>query len=219
MSYILKFDLSGGSGSFTSITATAYGGSTTRSVTIPNKVPTMSGGRVFAYWQTAAPGVSGSGSATKYTCNQQYEFSSSDDVTLYAVYTQVSGRAVLYNNNGGQILFTNGVQSYSGFANTYITSGTKVPIPLSAPCRDGYSFVGWSDSSSTSPTDSANIASSGGYYTFSESKYPAGSVITMYAIWAKRNPVYVNIPSGKSINGIYINVPSGKTLKDIYVNR
>ena len=192
-------------------------------VNMPNNVPIRSDGLAFSHWTRGDS--TGATSDYHIYCNQccyiPHEAGTAlNDAVFYANYEKKGSRAVLFDLNGGsRDYYSSGTLTYQGYPNMCVLSGTSVLMPKDCPTRAGYAFVGWSDSASTSPTEAANIASSGGYYIFSESKYPAGSVITMYAIWQKRNPIYVNIPRGKSLSGVYVNVPSDKTLKNIYVNR
>ena len=150
--YTIDFNANGGSGAPTAITK-YYG----ENITIPSTTPTRNG-YTFKGWGTTI-----NDTTPKYQPGSTY--TSNSGRTLYAIWesNSPSTYTVSYNANGG-----------SG-APASQTKTKDVILTLSSikPTRNGYSFMGWSTSSTaTAPTYSA-----GGSYTDNAS-------VTLYAVWS-----------------------------------
>ncbi len=150
--YTVSYNANGGSGAPSSQTKTEN-----VTLTLSSTKPTRSG-YTFLGW-----GTSSSATTAAYSAGGSYTANAS--ITLYAVWSKnVSYYTVSYNANGG-----------SG-APSAQTKTENVTLTLSStkPTRSGYTFLGWSSSSSaTSPTYYA-----GGSYT-------ANASVTLYAVWSK----------------------------------
>lgn len=152
-SYTLSYDANGGSGA-----PSAQTGSTT--YTISSTVPTRSG-YTFLGWSKSS-----SASSASYTGGDKITLSS--NTTLYAVWKQnpttVTTYKLSYDANGGS-----GAPSAQTGSTTYYVSSTT-------PTRSGYTFLGWSTSSSASSAS----------YTGGD-KISISKNTTLYAVW-KENP-------------------------------
>ena len=150
--YSLSFSLQGGTGTFN----TLYGGYGER-VQIPYTTPTKSG-YTFKGWATY------SGGSVSYQPGEYYTLYGNS--TLYAVWQSSGGTTQYYldfNLQGG-----------SGTFNTlYGVYGERLFIPSSSPTKNGYTFQGWSTSSTGSPQYQP-----GDYYTIY-------SNTILYAIWGE----------------------------------
>lgn len=150
--YSLSFDLQGGTGTFN----TLYGGYGER-VQIPYTTPTKSG-YTFKGWATY------SGGSVSYQPGEYYTLYGNS--TLYAVWQSSSGTTQYYLNFN--------LQGGSGTFNTlYGVYGERLFIPSSSPTKNGYTFQGWSTSSTGSPQYQP-----GDYYTIY-------SNTILYAIWGE----------------------------------
>ncbi|MFI3326715.1 MAG: InlB B-repeat-containing protein, partial [Clostridia bacterium] len=164
--YTVSFNANGGSGAPSSQTK-IHGVTLTLSSTKPTRT-----GYTFLGWSTSS-----SATSATYSSGGSYTTNASD--ILYAVW-KANTYTVTYNANGG----TSG--SVTSQTKTY---GVSMTISSSAtPSRTGYSFLGWSTSSSaTSAT-----YSSGGSYTTNASDI-------LYAVWkANTYTVTYNANGGKS---------------------
>lgn len=136
-------------------------------LTLTNTTPTRSG-YTFLGWST----TSGTNQTVKYEAGGSYTENAS--VTLYAVWQESKNTTymVFYNANGG-----------SGAPGKQIkTSNVTLTLSSTKPTRSGYTFLGWSTSSTaTSPTYYA-----GGSYT-------ANASATLYAVWSYNAPTVYTI--------------------------
>lgn len=150
--YSLSFDLQGGTSTFN----TLYGGYGER-VQIPYTTPTKSG-YTFKGWATY------SGGSVSYQPGEYYTLYGNS--TLYAVWQSSGGTTQYYLNFN--------LQGGSGTFNTlYGVYGERLFIPSSSPTKNGYTFQGWSTSSTGSPQYQP-----GEYYTIY-------SNTILYAIWGE----------------------------------
>lgn len=153
--YTLSYNANGGSGAPSSQQQTVTAGGTAPSMTftISNTRPTRTG-YDFLGWSTSS-------SASTASYQPGGSITVSGNTPLYAVWKAIT-YTVSYNANGGSGAPASQTKSY----NVALTlSGT-------APTRTGYTFLGWSTSSSaTTATYSA-----GGSYTTNASA-------TLYAVW------------------------------------
>lgn len=151
-----------------SITYNANGGSNApakqtanvgQSITITYSKPTRSG-YTFLGWSTWS-GATEPESA--YTPG--YSYMSEYDTTLYAVWkqNQVTQYSLSFNLQGGTGAFNT---LYGGY-------GERVQIPYTTPTKSGYTFKGWSTSSTGSPQYQP-----GDYYTIYRNTI-------LYAIWSE----------------------------------
>jgi uncharacterized repeat protein (TIGR02543 family) len=147
ITYTVSYNSNGGSGAPASQTKQA-GTELTLSATIPTYP-----GRTFKGWATSSNG------SVVYQPGGSY--SADTSATLYAVW-EIITYIVAFNANGGSGEPSDQTKTHGA---TLILSSTK-------PTRTGYTFQGWSASSTaTSATYSA-----GGYYTKDEA-------VTLYAVW------------------------------------
>ena len=157
----ISYNANGGSGA----PSTTDGGTSTsssKSVTLSSTKPTKSGS-TFLGWSTSSTATSAT-----YSSGSSYSFSYGT-TTLYAVWQANSYTCYLYfNANGGS--GAPSTQTYTGTS----TSSHSFTISSTEPTKSGYTFVGWSTSSSaTSPS-----YQSGGSISVSYN----GSQ-TLYAVW------------------------------------
>ena len=156
VTYTVTFNANGGAGAPSSQTKT-HGTNLTLSSTRPTRT-----GYTFLGWSTS----SGATSAT-YSAGGTFDLNA--DTTLYAVW-QANTYTITYNANGGS--GAPAAQSY-----TYATSGT-INLSSTRPTRSGYTFLGWSlSSTATSPSYSAGQA----WSRSNTSNY------TLYAVWRANN--------------------------------
>ena len=155
--YTVSYNANGGSGAPAS--QAKYHGT---ALTLRSTVPTRSGYK-FLGWSTSSTATS-----PTYTAGGSY--TANANATLYAVWEKNPTQyTVSYNANGG-----------SG-APASQTKSENVAITLSStkPARSGYTFLGWSTSSTaTSPT----------YYP--GSSYTTNASATLYAVWEKLPETY-----------------------------
>lgn len=160
--YTVKFNANGGSGAPSSQIKT-HGVTLYLSSTRPTR-----SGYTFKGWSTTSSGVQ----AVKYSPGSAY--TSNANITLYAVWQSQAATAytVSYDANGG-----------SGAPSSQ-TKYKDVTLTLSSttPTRSGYTFKGWS----TSSTASSPTYYAGGSYT-------ANSSATLYAVWDENAPIIYTI--------------------------
>lgn len=150
--YSLSFNLQGGTGTFN----TLYGEYGNR-VQIPYTKPTKTG-YTFLGWATYV------GGNASYQPGEYYTLYGNS--TLYAVWKSSGGTTQYYLNFN--------LQGGSGTFNTlYGVYGERLFIPSSSPTKNGYTFQGWSTSSTGSPQYQP-----GDYYTIY-------SNTILYAIWGE----------------------------------
>ncbi|MBR7042531.1 MAG: InlB B-repeat-containing protein, partial [Bacilli bacterium] len=156
--YTITYNANGGSGA---PSATTYTYATSGTVNLSTTVPTRAD-YTFLGWSTSSTATSAT-----YSAGGAYNKNVASNVTLYAVW-RVNGATytINYNANGGS-----GAPSATSYI--YSTSGT-VNLSTTVPTRTGYTFLGWS----TSSTATSATYSAGGAY----SKNIAGNV-TLYAVW------------------------------------
>jgi uncharacterized repeat protein (TIGR02543 family) len=157
----LTYDSQGGTS--VSAASTAVGGSIATAPTPPTRT-----GYTFAGWSTTS-----SGSAVSFTGG--YTHGQSSDFTLYAIWT-ANSLAVTYDSQGG----------------TSVSSGTvatnaKISAAPTAPTRAGYTFSGWST------TTTGSVVSFTGGYTHGQS-----ADFTLYAIWTANSLVVTYDAQGGS---------------------
>lgn len=150
--YSLSFSLQGGNGTFNPL----YGEYGNR-VQIPYTKPTKTG-YTFLGWATYV------GGSASYQPGEYYTLYGNS--TLYAVWQSSGGTTQYYLNFN--------LQGGSGTFNTlYGVYGGRLFIPSSSPTKNGYTFQGWSTSSTGSPQYQP-----GDYYTIY-------SNTILYAIWGE----------------------------------
>ena len=159
--YTVSYNANGGSGAPSSQTKTHN-----VTLTLRSNTPTRSG-YTFKGWSTSS-------SATSASYSAGGSFTTNANTTLYAVWQKNAATTytVSYNANGG----TGAPSSQTKTHNVTLTLRTTTPT------RSGYSFLGWSTSSTaTSPTYYA-----GGSYT-------ANASATLYAVWSYNAPTVYTI--------------------------
>lgn len=150
--YTVSYNANGGSGAPASQTKT-YG----VALTLSSSVPTRSG-YTFIGW-----GLTGSSTYASFQPGGSYSTNASR--TLYAVWEKnpPATYTVSYNANGG-----------SGAPSSQTkTENVTLTISTTKPTRSGYTFLGWSTSSTAS---SASYQSGG--------SYSANASVTLYAVWS-----------------------------------
>ncbi len=153
---VIDYDENGGTGAPSGLQFKNYG----ESITLSSTKPTRSG-YTFLGWSTSS-------SATSATYSAGGSFTSNKNTTLYAVWGK-NTYTVSYNANGG-----------SGAPSSQTkTHGVSLTLSSTKPTRSGYTFLGWSTSSTaTSATYSAG------------SSYTNNASVTLYAVWKKN--LYTN---------------------------
>ena len=181
VSYTVTLNANGGSVSPASFTVNSGD-----SITLPT--PTRSGYTCLGW------SASSSASSASYACGASYRPSA--NVTLYAVWQQISVPVTPYtvtlNANGGSV-------SPASFT---VISGNSVTLPT--PTRSGYTCLGWSASSSAS---SASYACGASYR-------PTASV-TLYAVWQKNSTTTYTVTlnaNGGSVSPSSFTVNSGDSI-------
>ena len=155
--YTVSYNANGGSGAPAS--QTKYHGT---ALTLRSTVPTRSGYK-FLGWSTSSTATS-----PIYTAGGSY--TANANATLYAVWEKNPTQyTVSYNANGG---------SGAPAAQTK-TENVTLTLSSTKPTRSGYTFLGWSTSSTaTTPT----------YYP--GSSYTANASTTLYAVWERVPETY-----------------------------
>ena len=151
LTYAINYNANGGSGAPGSQTKT-HDTNLTLSSTKPTKT-----GYTFLGWSTSATG------SVVYNAGGTY--SANVGVTLYAVW-QVNTYTITYNANGGS-------GAPDGQRYTYATSGS-INLSSAKPTRTGYTFLGWSLSSSAT---GASYSAGQAWNRSNASNY------TLYAVW------------------------------------
>lgn len=167
-SYYLYYDANGGSGAPSTQSKTSSSTSSNFLFTISSTVPTRSG-YTFLGWST---------SSTATTASYQpggSVYVDYNDLTLYAVWKQITYTCNLnFNANGGS-----GAPSGLSYTGTS-TSNHSFIIPSMVPTRTGYTFLGWSTSSS---------AATASYHSGGTISVGYASTVTLYAVWEENEPV------------------------------
>lgn len=145
--YTISYNANGGSGAPSKQTKT-YSVDLTLSSTIPTR-----SGYNFMGWGTSA-----SDTSVDYVAGAKYTNNAA--ITLYAIW-QLKTYTVSYNANGGSGAPSAQTKKHGA---TLILSSTK-------PTRTGYTFAGWSK------TSTGSVAYNAG------SQYSTNSNITLYAVW------------------------------------
>lgn len=154
----LTYSANGGSGAPSSQSATVYNSTTSKTFTISSTKPTRSG-YTFVGWSKSSTATSSS-----YSPSDSITLSSSD--TLYAIWKKTI--TLSYNANGGT-----GVPSSQSATIYNATTSYKFTLSSTKPTRTGYTFKGWS----TSSTATSASYSAKGTITLSSSD-------TLYAVWS-----------------------------------
>lgn len=155
--YTVSYNANGGTGAPASQTKIAG-----RNLTLSSTIPTRSG-YTFMGW-----GRSSSSTVASYAAGGIYTIDAS--TTLYAVWSRnLSTYTVSYHANGGS----------GAPASQTKTEDVTLTLSSTRPTRSGYSFLGWSASS----TASYATYSAGGSYT-------ANASVTLYAVWSKNTSYY-----------------------------
>lgn len=171
VTYTVSYNANGGSGAPSS--QTKYYGT---NLTLSSTKPTRSG-YTFMGWGTSASDTSADYSAGgSYTTNAA--------ITLYAVWKKTI--TLTYNANGGT-----GAPSSQSATVYNATTSYKFTLSSTKPTRTGYTFLGWSTSSSA--TSASYFA--GGSITLSSSD-------TLYAVW-EEHKLTVNYYSNYATYGTY----------------
>lgn len=147
--YTVTYNANGGSGAPSSQTKT-YGVTLTLSSTKPTRT-----GYTFKGW-----GTSSSTTTVSYAAGGSY--TSNASITLYAIWS-INTYTVSYNANGGSGAPSSQTKTY----------GVTLTLSTTKPTRTGYTFKGWSTSSSAT---SATYAAGG--------SYTANASATLYAVWS-----------------------------------
>lgn len=166
--YTVTYNANGGSGAPSGQTKW-YGEALTLQTTKPTRA-----GYTFKGWATSA-----SATSAAYAAGGTYSANSA--VTLYAVW-QANTYTITYNANGGS----------GAPASQTKTHGVTLTISTTKPTRTGYTFLGWSVSSSaTAPQYAAGSA------------YPVNSNAAFYAVWKLdyKNPAIFNLKAERCDSG------------------
>lgn len=159
--YTLSYNANGGSGAPGSQQQTVTAGGTAPSMTftISNTRPTRTG-YDFLGWST-----------NQYATTASYQPGGSITVSattpLYAIWKAIT-YTVSYNANGGSGAPTSQTKTY----------GVSLTLYSTAPSRTGYTFLGWSTSSSAT---SATYCTGASHTT--NNSYTTNAAATMYAVW------------------------------------
>ena len=151
--YTVSYNANGGSGAPSSQTKT-HGKDLTLSTTKPTR-----SGYTFLGW-----GTSSTATAAAYSAGSTY--ATNNNVTLYAVWQKNAAPTytITYDANGGS----------NPPASQTKTHGKNLTLSTTKPIRSGYTFLGWS----TSSTATAAAYSAG-------STYVTNNNVTLYAVWQK----------------------------------
>ena len=186
ISYSVKFNANGGSGSMSNESFT-YG--TAKALTANAFTRT---GYTFGGWATSATG------AKVYNDKQSVNnltSTSGGTVNLYAVWTPIT-YSVKFNANGGAGTMSNQSFTY-GVAQNLRTIGFS---------RTGYLFDGWA-------TSAGADATYGGGASVKNLTSVNGGVVTLYAVWAKATYMVIDLSGGSSATSYPVSylysVPSG----------
>lgn len=158
--YTITYNANGGTGAPNSDTK-IYGTTLKLSITKPTRT-----GYTFVGW-----GTSSTDTTADYSAGGNYTANASD--TLYAIWKKTI--TLSYNANNGS-----GAPSSQSQTVYNATTSYKFTISSTKPTRTGYTFLGWS----TSSTATSSSYSSGGSITLSSSD-------TLYAVWSE-NKLTIN---------------------------
>lgn len=165
--YRLTFDANGGTDVPDDIAVEGEpGGHTFR---IPAKVPTKEG-YTFIGWATTADGVA------EYIADMEYTVTTEGTHTLHAVWTKDTETrtfTLAFDANGG----TGGPSAMTEETEEYLVSFT---VPGSEPTRDGYTFMGWSE------TPDGDVKFRKGDNVAVAEMNSVDGTRTLYAVWAAR---------------------------------
>lgn len=159
--YTLSYNANSGSGAPGSQQQTVTGGGTAPSMTftISNTRPNRTG-YDFLGWST-----------NQYATTASYQpggsITVSANTTLYAIWKAIT-YTVSYNANGGSGAPASQTKTY----------GVTLTLSSTAPTRTGYTFLGWSTSSSAT---SATYCTGPSHTT--NNSYTTNAAATMYAVW------------------------------------
>ena len=154
--YKLSYNANGGSGAPAQQSQTKTATSApTMTFTISNTKPTYTG-RTFKGWSTSS-------TATSASYQPGGSISISANTTLYAVWELIT-YTVSYNANGGSGAPSSQTKTY----------GVNLTLSSTIPTRTGYTFLGWS----TSSTATSATYSAGGTYS-------SNADATLYAVWSQ----------------------------------
>lgn len=187
----LSYGANGGSGAPDSQSATVYNATTSYKFTLSSTKPTRTGYN-FLGWSTSSTATSAS-----YSSGGTITLSSSD--TLYAVWQKIT-YTVSFNANGGSGAPSSQTKTY----------GTTLVLSSTKPVKKGYTFLGWS----TSSTATSATYSAGGNYT-------SNSAATLYAVWSE-NYLILNYYSNGATSCAYedkLNTPSANSNVLIHVQK
>ena len=169
-SYTVSYNANGGSGAPSSQTKW-YG----KTLTLSSAKPTRAG-YTFLGWSTSS-------TATSATYAAGGSYTANSGATLYAVWKIIT-YTVSYNAN-------NGSGAPSAQTKTY---GTELTLSSTEPTRTGYTFRGWSTSSTAT---SATYYKNGSDMT--HMKYITNSNALLYAVWEKNKyTISYNANGGES---------------------
>lgn len=159
--YTLSYNANSGSGAPSSQQQTVTAGGTAPSMTftISNTRPTRTG-YDFLGWSTSS-------SASTASYQPGGSIPVSGNTILYAVWKAIT-YTVSYNANGGSGAPASQTKSYN----------VALTLHSTAPTRTGYTFLGWSTSSSAT---SATYCTGSAHTT--NNSYTTNAAATMYAVW------------------------------------
>jgi uncharacterized repeat protein (TIGR02543 family) len=172
----VTFNSNGGTGSMSPQTANILTALT------PNAFTRL--GYSFSNWNTAADG-----SGTNYADGASYSFTA--NITLYAQWTALPMRTVIFNSNGG--------------TGTMSNQTANVPTALTANTftRTGYTFSGWNTNAGGTGTAYADTA-----------VYPFTADATLYAQWTAlpmRTVIFNNNGGAGTMSNQTANIPTALT--------
>ena len=165
----ITYNANGGSGA---PSATTYRYATSGSTNLSSTKPTRTG-YTFLGWSQSSTATSAS-----YSAGQAWSLTNNANYTLYAVW-KINTWTVSYNANGGS-------GAPSAQTKTY---GVTLTLSSTKPTRTGYTFQGWS----TSSTATSATYSAGGSYT-------ANAAATLYAVWSVNQAYIAYNSNGGSVS-------------------
>ena len=162
------------SGSTTSTSQSRTYGQSFTTLTTSNISEYVSNGWSLYGWATSS-------TSTSRTYSPGQSVSSTSTSTIY--YYAISSRTVsiTYNTNSGSFSTTpttSGTQRWNQYGNAITT--VSLTVTSTRPTRTGYTFLGWSTSSSASTVN----YDPGDTYTFSRA-YNSSASVTLYAVWER----------------------------------
>ena len=162
--YYVSYNSNGGTGSMSTSTHT-YGTASTLTKNTFSRA-----GYAFGGWNTRADG-----SGTSY--NDQHSISTltstnGETIQLYAIWSS-NAYTIVFDMNGGSTTSAN-------FGPMTCTIGTTYTLPTGTITKSGYTFKGWSTSSSAT---SATYAAGASIKDIGS----AGQTVTLYAVWTSKS--------------------------------